>query len=717
MSLTEKADYQFLSSKVWNDNEIQSALKEWYEILKMVKDKWNNELYKKFSKEYEDLEKSIKIAIEDDKKISIWERTRIMLELWDVIKLAEDNWIIEKKWFFDNLVSKSGDFVKSTNTKDIKEKSKNLKDKKIENYSKEEAHYALTYLNENYLDTTKYKVVDSSTEKLLTLNYKTINKLDDQYEVRLFQELLVEKILWKWHKGYNNEGYIMAFHKNLWNYLTNTPIVEQAIKNNNFQKVWNLAICNYLNYLEWTWKLTKEYFLNTFWKEKSEEILKFVEKNKGEKWFEWYQNSSTIIQMLKSLKSITFTLLDSIINSKDTQEFEIKLAEIKLLKEDEKIKLLNELQIEITKENSKLRDMFLQPLLEKWKSPKEADKIVKEVIEKINNNLTPSKLWQALIEIENFNKKYKTNINSKNTINSASNIISLNTHSQIIKSSIDIDEAKKSWDKQKWDEAKKELEISLFKKAESEAVKKILDKTSDEELKLIWLWKIDYKTHLEEMRKKDKVLDKELKNLEKEEQEFSKKYPEELINKNSDNNQSWVKENIFSYSDWTTLNYLESSWEYSIKTSNWNIEINNKEFNIIKNSKEALNNLINFRETLDELWLSKLWNYREDIFQSLKDVYGFVSFDTAWDFIDKNELNKFLKSILKSVLIESNSDNIETTKMQFISENNISVIWWAQKVWSFDRTNIEREFFNKFIRQDDKNFRSDLFETALKNKV
>lgn len=173
--------------------------------------------------------------------------------------------------------------------------------------------------------------------------------------------------------------------------------------------------------------------------------------------------------------------------------------------------------------------------------------------------------------------------------------------------------------------------------------------------------------------------------------------------------------NTYFYPDGTTFEYFQSkNGNYVIATSSWNIELTYKELQIVSQSKEALENLVHFKETIDELWLSKLWNYRENIFQSLKNVYGFVSFDTAWDFINKNELNIFLKSLLKSIWIESHSDNIETTKLQFISENNISAIWWAQKVWVLDRTNIESRFFETFIRKDNKEFRFDLFETTLR---
>jgi len=98
-----KYEYAKLSLKIEKHNEIQSALKEAYELTKSVKeerDKSRNNpsryqeldnMLKSFIKEYTDLERSIKAAIENDSKISEEERARIMFELSDIVNLAEQN--------------------------------------------------------------------------------------------------------------------------------------------------------------------------------------------------------------------------------------------------------------------------------------------------------------------------------------------------------------------------------------------------------------------------------------------------------------------------------------------------------------------------------------------------------------------------------------------------------------------------------------------------
>jgi len=53
-------------------------------------------------------------------------------------------------------VSKVGDFLKNTDTQNEKDKALSLRDKKVQDYSKDEAIAAMVYLSNSY---TKYKEV------------------------------------------------------------------------------------------------------------------------------------------------------------------------------------------------------------------------------------------------------------------------------------------------------------------------------------------------------------------------------------------------------------------------------------------------------------------------------------------------------------------------------------------------------------------------------
>lgn len=173
---------------------------------------------------------------------------------------------------------------------------------------------------------------------------------------------------------------------------------------------------------------------------------------------------------------------------------------------------------------------------------------------------------------------------------------------------------------------------------------------------------------------------------------------EKWENKNTQETNSWVWNENNQTND--TLAFTRSdTWWYIIDTDSWKLELHYDEYNIVKDNKDALKNMIHFKNTLDDLGISKLWSYREDIFKTLSNKYGFA-FQLEDDFINDNELNIFLKSVLNSIGIASKSDNIETTKLEFIDKNNISVIWWAQKDWVFDRSLIEKKFFEEYISLD-----------------
>ena len=172
--------YRELSKKLSDFDETESALKEAWEILKWVKKKWNQELFEKFQIEYDKVYNSIKIAIEDDKQISIQERKKIMIELWYMVELAEKESIIESKWFISSL----DDFRKKTDTNKAKEEAKNILNKNISIYSKEDALWALDYLNSNY---SKYPDFTPENEKELICANFIVSKefLTDFWEYRL----------------------------------------------------------------------------------------------------------------------------------------------------------------------------------------------------------------------------------------------------------------------------------------------------------------------------------------------------------------------------------------------------------------------------------------------------------------------------------------------------------------------------------------------------
>lgn len=83
------------------------------------------------------------------------------------------------------------------------------------------------------------------------------------------------------------------------------------------------------------------------------------------------------------------------------------------------------------------------------------------------------------------------------------------------------------------------------------------------------------------------------------------------------------------------------------------IELEEKEYNAISENKEGFENLISFRETLQECNLDWLWNFRSDIFKCLQDI-GFNAYDG--NYLSPHELKIFIATALNSL-----KDEIQTT--------------------------------------------------------
>lgn len=721
--------YWELSTKIWRFNDIQSQLKEWWEILLAVKEKYwkEHDLYKKFEKEYKDLYEAIKTAIESQKTFSQEERAKIVMELGDVVKLAQNNWIIEKKNWYSDL----WDVLKNTNTEQAKKEALSFRDKNVKNYTKAEAISAMEYLSSKYVE---YKDVwnDDKLSKWLTFQYSTINQLDDRYEVRLFQDELIKKIFWD--KKQFNEQFVLWFNHEKWNFLVKIDDFEKDLKESNIKDINSKALSNYFLYLEAKWELTTKKLIEVFWEnnlldleklwlnksDKSDDKKDIAKKALESKWI--LKTILGLINVFSSSDKLIKMLLD---NTKNPSLSWKEQEEIAMLFIQKNIKWIQE------KIKSDIKTKYLKNHPGK---EKEAQEIADKLISELETCKTKDDVQKALKIFYNYSEKYwleldyKPQLENLFKLREAQNAKWMMEKEQTIRiTESDLKIAIQNWDTKKQleletqlEELKKQKKQTQLQATDLEIAKKLVqDLSPEDEKKLIQWWEKEFGEFQENVRKQNKDIDALYKKYEAKKEEFFEKYPEEKekLTTNQNQNQEVISQTDFStisYSDGTDLNYEEvSSWSISIFTSEWKINITSKEFWVIKDNKEALDNLINFRNTLNELWLSQLWNYREKIFKSLKNVYGFVSFNEEGDFIDENELNRFLKAILNSIWIESDSNNIETTKLQFINENNISVIWWAQKVWVLDRTNIEKKFFETFIKRDNKEFRFDLFEKTL----
>lgn len=718
--------YWELSSKVWKFNDVQSQLKEGWEIMLAVSAKvWKNHpLYQKFEKEYKELYEVIHQWYESEKTFSQEERAKILLELWDMVDLAEKNGIIEKKgtfsWFWDVL--------KRTDTKEAKEKATEFRDKKVSNYTIAEAISAMEYLNWKYWT---YKQVwnDDKLSKWITFNYSTINELDDQYEVRLFQDELSKKIFWKW-KWFNNK-FLLWFNKEKWNYLVSIWDFEKDLKQSNIKDINSKALSNYFLYLEAKWELTTKKLIEVFWEnnlldleklwlnktDKSDDKKDIAKKALESKWI--LKTILGLISVFTSSDKLIKMLLD---NTKNPSLSWKEQEEIAMLFIQKNIKWIQE------KIKSDIKTKYLKNHPGK---EKEAQEIADKLVSELETCKTKDDVQKALKIFYNYSEKYwleldyKLQLENLFKLREVQNAKWMMEKEQTIRTTeSDLKIAIQNWDTKRQSELEAQLEqLKKQKKqtqlqaADLEIAKKIVQNLSPEdEKKLIQWWEKEFREFQENLRKQNKDIDALYKKYEAKKEEFFEKYPEEKEKLTTNQNQEVISQTDFStisYSDWTNLDYEQKWSSFELNTSFWKIEINDEEFKTVSKSKEALDNLINFRNTLKELNLTWLWNYREKIFLWLGNLIN-----TKDDYIWESELKMFLIAIMQSIWIQvKNPSQLTLLKEEIKENNNVWVITSMRDVNTYGNSKIESIFISKFDPNRNWFFEQNKFNESLKGLI
>lgn len=694
-------EYQELSRQVWSDNEVQSALKEGYELLKKAEKVGNKELYEKFRKEYSELEASTKQAISDNRSISKQERAKIMLELSDIVELAEKNWISdEKAWY-----SKLWDKWKKTDTKDAKEKANALRNKNVNEYTSDEAISAIEYLSKNYKN---YKVAESSDK--IAIFYDTINELDDQYEVRKFQEKLSEKIFW--NSNQFNSEYIQWFNNEKWNHIVKIKSFEQTLFWNNIKEINSLALANYIKYLSSRWEATPEKLLNKFGQWNLEQLAQL-----------WEWNKDTVVQ--KELNKLwLWSIIETISLFSSTEKF---LSGVSRFDKNGKswelaIIYLNKNREVITRKFAS----YIKNTIDKDfpdKSTKEKEEILKNIIwefEGVKSSTDLTKIAEKIVQVK---EKYK--LNSLSWKEATGQIIErwkVENRAQKINTEIKIWEAQKAYDlaQKNWDIdwmnihsamihwltwELKETKKNEVKYAANTAILKRIDDTT---ITQIWTGEKKLEDIVQELRKHDKSFDEELKKYEALEKNLEKW----VINSNK-LPESKAQNETITYPNGTTLEYSQTNNGYALKTETWDIQITPEEFKIIKGNEQAKENLVNFKNTLDELNITWLWNYRSAIFKGLWNMYV-SDFNEKDNYLSKNELKIFLVSILQSIWADvSFTENINTIKTRIKAENFVWALWGTKDVNILWNSTIENTFIQKFDSKRTGTLEQSKFEKSL----
>ncbi len=718
----ESVKYHSISILVWDDNEIQSALKEWYELLKWVKESWNKELYNKFLKEYKDLRRSIMEAKKDSMIISEKEREKILIELADIITLAEEHNIEEKKWHHSNIWDK----IKKTDTEKVREKAMQISlQNKMDQYtwrsldslSQEEIIDIFKIFEKKYLayNTNPPNIVDQRRIDLKYFRNTTIDfdNIWSQYEVRVLQDKLSEKLFEGKDKKFN-DTFIQGFNEEKWNHLIKIEDFENRIKNiNDFQELNRTWLISYAHYLQSknTWDELHTFLRNSFWSQKTSEFLDFIGRNS---WLSFLSSIKTSFDTF--VKNIYTTIINKIQSAQTPKEVTDSLEWIESYPHNEKEIFIKELKETLTTKRNEFKKKFTTHLLWKNYPPEEADEIVEKLFQEIWENLTPEKLWNAYRILKDFNTTYESDFNIQNIIEKVSEV-------KIFENVKNIQEIQQALEREKDPMKRSFLEQQLQEAgigiSQATTVIAITSALWEQNIQDIATWKKDYNEVLNTIRQQNKELDTYLTKYETEKKAFEEKYPE-LAKQEASKSEAQHQEiqittpDTLAYKN-TQISYV-SSWEkITLNTWNTQIDITQKEFNIVQNNEKALENLINFRTTLDELHLGELWNVRNEIFSSLREKYP-ILFNENDDFLSEKELLIFLNTLLATLdKKDYASHNLNITKTNIMTLNHASVFWWTNKENQItgDST-LEQKFIKKFCPvEKNKKFQTQAFREVI----
>ncbi len=692
------AQVETSNSEEQTENDVNSAIKEASDILKSVHKSEKKELLKKFKEEYEELKESIKNSLDWDRNITKEELTNIKLELSDITRLAENNNIIETT----STISKMTNFFTWANNEEIKDKAQEIFEKDIDNYSTEEAKWALMYLNQKY---SKYEEADL-IDKITAINNDSIEKLDDKYEVRSFQEKLINIIFWNenWFKNWYNNEYLAWFseEEKKWNYLVKISDFESQVNWQKAKDINSKALANYFKHLESNWLLTKEKLLDIFW----EKTLKLL-------WNIWKGNPDDENSQIAK-KILIENWLENIIEEVITFANIIENPEIFIPK------FTNET---LPKNTNELKKIWLEKLNKfnknftkrcpgfSWENH-DNDMIkfklflsqTKQAEIEMNWEKRFNELFYSIIEnkLTNSNKSEKEKVEIRKNLKIKWTEL-YNAWLELLKNPDEscwfvlADEIRK-WandflTRYNLEKLKEEERIKLSSKVATTYVwwKMAQAKENEEEIKILenkeWDLSKDEEIILE-LRKKGKVeLEKELKKgkrtlitsqaTDEEIKEFKKiienwwtkeeaynsfKEKRDLIKKQNITQE--INTNITSY-NLSEKDYTLTPWgEYTITTPEWeDLIITNDEKEMTQNNPQALKNLINFHEIFKNLNMKSVWEYRHELIKWLWDVT--INLDE--NAITESELIKIWNKLLDFI---NNSQNKEW-KWEKSSENTL----------------------------------------------
>lgn len=624
------------------ENKIKDStrdiIKESQEILAKLKEKFweQSPEYQKVKKEYDDVQKSILESLKNDRKITQEELNFIELEFTNLLKM--------KVW--DSAVA--------------------------------------SVLNQTW-KLARWVWADSSKVDFLWDSVKVTNQ---------YQEDLIKKVLWADYEKWFNDKYLKWYNKNVWNFLVKIEDFEKDLKDDkvSIRDINSRTLGNYFLHLKSKWQLTWEnvidifwanklYWLREVWEEKDPDAPK-MRVTKQIMQDNWLWDVIKIIELFSSPDNF-LNWVQNLWKNQEQAKIAFKLFE---------------------KNTNSIKDEFKRSLKEKFlkSNPgKEADaeKIINEMMEELEKHKDLKSLPEIFRIFDTYNEKYKLKLSISQEAKKLIALREQENRTQMIRLEQEMQKAKDSKDSQKQQKIKKEQDKLILDQKQIQAMSWVMQKTSDSEIKKIVSWEVSYEDYLDKLMKNDESFKEIIEDLQKQEKTFYEKYPEEKNIKTPEEitvlQQEQVENssNTFSYSDWTTFTYEQvSSWIYIVN----NLTINSDEFDTIKRNKDALKNMENFKQTLEDLNLWWLWKYREPIFKAISNKYT-VEFNAKDDYLNSNELKIFLNAILKSIWYKwENITNLQDIKTQINVFNKVWVLSWMKDVNIYWNSLIEKSFIELY---------------------
>ncbi|MCP4522930.1 MAG: hypothetical protein GY828_01795, partial [Candidatus Gracilibacteria bacterium] len=623
-------------------DQVESQLKLVEYILRGTQDKYkkSNPIYEKIKSEQDDLKNRVHKSLEDNNKITHDEILKLRLELGDILKLADTYEIHEKKGWFSNGL---WDSINGINRSDAENNADILLNKDItaESFTQEEALIFLQHTNKEYSD---YSIGDkwSVNEIFNTVTgVSSLGEVKTTRDARVFQDQLIVKILGN-NKGYNHE-YIKGYGSTRGgNFLISKVDFQTEMKTKDVSDWNSLAFANYIQ----SGKMSSAKLIEKIGYKKALQLsdlwTKNTEKDGGNHAKNILETSNPGIVEDVEMVSETFSSVENISNNFNTlsqDKNKLEIAQKYLEQDNDAFKTLQSLII------SKLEGKVENPEL-----------LSKEIIEKvIQGNVT-----DIFLVLNEYEEEYSVELRDKKTVSAVA-------QAQREKINTDVFKALKSGDTQK---------VELLKKKEQELI--ILEHTmalsTQEEFESIFDEVKNNRNFTEivsDLRIENKKLDSIIKT-----HEYSQDIIQGIDIRVIDSPSYTLEKNpiiegnnvSFTTQTGTKIDNI-SLEEYKTLGIEVQVDENGKQSTIIEN-KEAMKNLINFKEKTKELNIDFVWEYRDILIQQARNMLGVTSLDNNdGDLLSTTEFNKLLNFILILVGKKGSENSISGTYAKIIEIN------------------------------------------------